>query len=381
MTSRAPVVDSLLHSPTALRTEPSRRELLFLFLTSGAIFIATCSVLHGWRSLTTAYGDNDAYVAVADAICHWNFHNVGIQHFMGYPYFIATFSMLFSVSPSTALWIIAWVASLVSVALVEQSFGTWVAAYFALTNFSWIQLSFLGGSEPLALALGLGAFWMFRRNHWIWSSILASLAVTVRPLMFFVLVGMGLTLLARKKYRQFALMLAISIAIGVLYILPVAAYFGDPLLTVHSYTTRDYGASQLKGPHGHLFGWPFHGIIVGTIVYPGPWSNLALSFLWISVVLAGSCMMFSKKFRSYATAHPDEAIFCALYLISIFSYDYLLWARSAFIRFSIPVLPFVFFALVRFLPKHRVVLWVLAFAPSVLAALSAIGIQNVLKTS
>ncbi len=216
MTSRVTVVDPLLLSPTGLRTEPSRWELLLLVLTSGAIFIGACSVLHGWRSLTTTYGDNEAYVSVADAISHWDFHNVGIQHFMGYPYFIAVFSTLFRIPPSGALWMIAWSASLVSIALIEQSFGTWVAAYFALTNFAWLQLSFLGGSEPLALALGLGAFWMFRRHHWIWSSILASLSVTVRPLMIFVLVGIGLTLLGRKKYLQFVLVFAISIAIGLL---------------------------------------------------------------------------------------------------------------------------------------------------------------------
>jgi hypothetical protein len=38
------------------------------------------------------------------------------------------------------------------------------------------------------------------------------------------------------------------------------------------------------------------------------------------------------------------AIFCAFYLLAIFSYDYLAWARGTFIRFAIPVLPFVFFA-------------------------------------
>ena len=50
-------------------------------------------------------------------------------------------------------------------------------------------------------------------------------------------------------------------------------------------------------------------------------------------------MMFSRDFRKYARVWPNEVIFCGLYLLAVFSYDYLVWARSNFIRFSIPALP------------------------------------------
>jgi hypothetical protein len=95
--------------------------------------------------------------------------------------------------------------------------------------------------------------------------------------------------------------------------------------------------------HGHLFGWPFHGIVVGTMTYPALWTNLVLSFFWIALVLLGVGMMFSSNLRKYANNYPNEAIFCRLYLFAIFSYDYLIWARSNFIRFCIPTLLFVFF--------------------------------------
>lgn len=70
-------------------------------------------------------------------------------------------------------------------------------------------------------------------------------------------------------------------------------------------------------------------------------------------MLAGVGMMFLSGFRKYATAYPQQAIFCGLDMVAIFSYDYLIWARSNFIRFCIPVLPFVFFALMPVLPKKR----------------------------
>jgi hypothetical protein len=102
-----------------------------------------------------------------------------------------------------------------------------------------------------------------------------------------------------------------------------------------------------------------------------------LSFFWIGLVLAGVGMMFSSRFRKYAKNYPQEVIYSGLYLVAIFSYDYLIWARSKFIRFCIPVLPFVFFALLPGLPKSRWGLWGLCIASAVLAAASAIGVRNV----
>ena len=64
---------------------------------------------------------------------------------------------------------------------------------------------------------------------------------------------------------------------------------------------------------------------------------------------------------------------------AIFSYDYLIWARSNFIRFCIPALPFVFFALLPVLPKNRWLLWELCIVSGALAAASAIGVRNVVR--
>jgi len=338
----------------------------------------TAFLLHRSTGLIVGYGDNYVYLAVANALRRWDFSHMQIQHFMGYPYFIAGISVLFHIPTALALWLIAVVSSLASVWLAARLVGTVAAGYFALTNFAWLQVSFLGGSEPLALALGLGAMLAFRRNRYVLAGLLGSISVTVRPLMIFVLVGIGLVLLYRKKFLPFLVVLGIGVGVGVLYTLPLVRYFGDPLLTVHSYTRRDYGGGGVAGPHGHLFGFPFHGIIAGTMAYHAPWTNLVLSFFWIALVLLGVAMMFSSAFREYARRYPNEAIFCGLYLLMVFSYDYLLWARSNFIRFSIPALPFVFFALSPWLPKDRRWLYALSILSGVLAMLSAIGLRNVL---
>lgn len=337
----------------------------------------TAFLLHQSSSLALEYGDNQAYLEVASAIRRWDFAHMQIQHFMGYPYFIAGLSWLLHIHTGLALWLIAVLSSLISTWLVARLFGTVPAAYFALTNFYWLQLSFLGGSEPLSVALGLGALLAFRRNRILLAAVLGAVAVVVRPLMIFVLIGIGFVLLYRKQFRSFFLALGTGLAVGILYTLPLIRYFRDPLLTVHSYTTRDYGAGGVSGPHGHLFGFPFHGIIAGTLAYPAPWTNLLLSFFWIALVLLGVAMMFSAAFRKYAKAYPNEMIFCGLYLLAVFSYDYLIWARSHFMRFAIPVLPFVFFALLPLLPKDRRIFYPLSIVCGALSALSAIGIRNV----
>ncbi len=359
------------------RQSLSEREVLFLAVLSAAVMWITAFLLHQSTRLALDFGDNQAYIAVANAIRRWDFAHIEIQHFMGFPYFIAAVSLLFHIPTGLALWLIAALSSLLSTWLVVRLFDTVTAAYFALTNFFWLQLSFLGGSEPLSVALALGALLAFRRNRFFLAAVLGSVAVTVRPLMIFVLIGIGLVLLYRKEFRSFFVALGTGLGVGVLYILPLIHYFRDPLLTVHSYTTRDYGGGGIAGPHGRLFGYPFHGIIAGTLTYPAPWTNLLLSFFWIALVLVGVAMMFSRAFRKYATAHPNEAIFCALYLLAVFSYDYLIWARSHFMRFAIPALPFVFFALLPLLPKDRRIFYLLSVVCAVLSALSAIGIRNV----
>jgi hypothetical protein len=175
-----------------------------------------------------------------------------------------------------------------AVFLVARLFRTWTAAYFAPTNFAWFRCRSLEVLNRWLWPLPWGAFWVFRRRRIFVALWLGSLAVTVRRLIIFVLVG-----------------------IVILYVLPLAIYFGDVLLTVRRYLSRDHGAANATGPHGHLFGWPFHGIVLGTMIYPAPWTNLVLSFFRMFAVLAGTGMMFSARFRAYLKTYPQEAYFAA----------------------------------------------------------------------
>ena len=351
--------------------EPTMREISLLWLMTCLIFVACIAALRNYFALVDNSGDCSAYMAVASAIRHWNFHSLMVKQFWGLPYSMAALSLATGVGDRTALMLICFGSSLISVAFAYRLWGGWVAGFFAILNFDWMQRSYLGGSEPLFVALLFASFLAVRKERWWLASLLASMATVVRPLGIFALVGIGLVLLWRRDYRRLIPAVITGLTVGILYSLPLAKQFNDPLATAHSYVNPEWQG-------GWLFGFPFYAIIKGTLTEPAPWTNLVLSFGWILIVLIAVIVMIrSSEFRKYARAHPVETLFLIPYILSLYTYNYPHWARGNFQRFSIPILPFVLVALYRWIPKDRRLLLVLGIVTSVLAAASGIGLANV----
>ena len=352
---------------------PTLKELMLLWAVTALIFAGIVSALRSYGPEVDAFGDTHSYAQIARAIRTWDFAGLQVKQFWGVSYSAAALSKLTGLPDEASVVTISAASSLLALLFAYRLWGGWIAFFSLTLNFDWYQRSFLGGSEPLFVALLFASFLFIRKERWLWAALLASLATVTRPLGIFLLLGIGLVLLWRRDWRRFAGATFLGIAIGALYMLPLQFYVHDALATVHS-----YGGAQ-AGATAPLFGIPFHAIIVGTLRYPAPWSNLLLTFGWILFVLAGIvAMLATRDFREYARAHPAEVIFAALYLIAIYSYNLPVWARAAFPRFAIPILPFVFLALGRWLPEDRRLSWILAILCSVLAACSAVGIHEVL---
>ncbi len=367
--------DSTAKRPsTALWTrEPSLREAILLWALCGLIFASVASLFRPYLSLAQEFGDTQAYMQIAQAIRSWNFSGLFVKHFWGLPYAVAALAKPTGLATEAALLIVCAASSLAALVLAYRLWGGWIALFFSLLNFDWLQRSFLGGSEPLFVALVFASFLAIRKSSWKWAALLASLATITRPLGVLLLVGIGITLILRRQWPQLISTIAIAAAVAFLYVTPLRLYLHDPLATVHS-----YGVLQ-PNPYPPLFGIPFRAIVVGTLRYPAPLSNLVLSFSWILLVLAGNIAMLSTQaFHDYARQHPTETIFASLYLVSLYAYNLPVFARSNFARFAIPVLPFIFLALWRWLPKDRRVLWTLTVVTPVLAAVSAVGLKNVI---
>lgn len=361
------------------KREPGLRETILIWAICAVVFIAVASAFRPYRSLVMDFGDTGAYVQIAEAIGSWNFSGIHVKQFWGVSYAVAVVYRLTGVSAATAILIVCSASSLLALVLAHRFWGGWVALFALTLNFDWWQRSLLGGSEPMFLALLFASFLLIRKERWLWAALLASLATVTRPLGIFLLVGIGVVLLFRRQWLRLALSTLIGVVVGTLYILPLKLYLHDPLATVHSYERVHPAATS------SLFGIPFYAIIVATLRNRGPWTNFALTFGWILVVLAGGiAMAATRQFRVYARSHPSEAIFAGLYLVSIYCYngEGYYWSRAEFPRFAIPILPFVFLALLPCLPRwlvnDRRVVWTLALVSSALASCSALGIQNVL---
>jgi hypothetical protein len=346
---------------------------MLIWAVCAVIFIGMVAAFRPFMAVVADFADTVNYAKVADAIASWNFTGVQVKQFWGVSYAAAALMKLTGISGWISILIVCFVSSLLALALAHRLWDGWVALFALTLNFDWWQRSFLGGSEPLFVVLLFASFLMIRKERWLWAALLASLATVTRPMGIFLLVGIGIVLLARRQWRIFALASVISVVVGVFYVLPLKLYLQDPLATVHSYGAPESAATT------SLFGIPFYAIIAGTLRFPAPWTSLVLSFAWIFLVLAGTvAMLATPKFRLYARQHPAETIFAGLYLLSIYSYNLPYWARGTFARLAIPILPFVFLALIRWLPKDRRVVWVVAILSAALAGCSAIGIQNVL---
>jgi hypothetical protein len=297
------------------KTPPSGRELLMLCVATCVIFVTLIASFRPYTAAVDNFGDSSAYMTLASAIRRWNFNSIVVKQFWGLPYAMAALSTVTGVSDRTALLAFSIIASFIAVWLAGSLWDGWVAGFFAVLNFDWLQRSYLGGSEPLFVALLFASFLAARKERWLLAALLASLATVVRPLGIFALLGIGVVLLMRRNGRTLLAALLIGVVVGGLYVLPLARHFGDPLANVNSYHSNAWQG-------GWLFGIPFYAIIKGTLTEPAPITNLVLSFGWIFLILAAIVSMVrSAEFRAYARSHPVELIFLAPYLWSLYAYN------------------------------------------------------------
>ncbi len=350
--------------------EISRSELILLWLLTAVVFVSVIVHFESYASKVDDFGDSGAYMQAAAGIRKADFRDIRVKQFWGVSYVMAPVSFLCGGSIRASLLLVCAFSSLLAVLFAQKLWGGWVAAFFAILNFDWLQRSFLGGAEPLFMALLFASFLAVRRNRWILASALAAFATITRPVGMFALIALGITLLLKREYKRLALCTGAALLIGALYILPFWIYFGDPLYQIHSYKKNDWHS-------GLPIGLPFHAIGSSFLHNQQPLTNVLLTLGWVIFVLTGALAMVRKSFRPYLRDHPSEAGFALLYIAFIFTYNSSAWARADIVRFAIPALPFVLLSLHDWIPRSRVLLFGLGAVFAALAAASAIGIRNV----
>lgn len=357
---------------STVQRPPSAVEITLLWLLAAIVFLAVITHFGLYWDHFSRFGDNPSYIADAQAISRWDFHNLAVQEFWGLPYLMACVSWL-HIPLQGSLLLICIVSSTFSLLLVRHLWNGWVAAFFAVLNFCWIQVSFLGGSEPLFVALVVSSFWAIRERRLVLASMLGAFATLVRPVGFFLLLALGLTLLFRRDFKKAFVCTLVASAIGAVYLIPFWIHFHDPLFQVHQYRQYDWRSSS-------PIGLPFRALAVAFMTSRQPWTNTLLIVLWIVFSVVALCAMGRKGFTPYVREHLTECLFAFLYLSFLFCYNSS-WSWGEFPRFVLPVLPLMIVALDQWIPKSRYVLYGLGLLSSILGAVSAIGIRNALSLS
>jgi len=332
------------------------------------LFVATFSHFKSYLPQVAVDADNAGYINIAQAIRAWHFEYIMPKLFWGTSYAIAGLSILFHLSESTSLLLISVLSCLGTLWLSVRLWGGWVAAFFAVLSIAWLQRVFLAGSEPLFVLLIFSSLLMVRKKKWLLASFIAALATIVRPAGFFSLAAVGIVLLYRREYLNFCFALLIGIAVGLAYVVPLWIYFGDPLATYHGYR-GDWNS-------GSPLGLPFCAIVRAIFDSNRPMTNLVLNTGWVAFSILGLILLFRKNSAEYTKAFPVEVVFAVLYLSFLYTYNSSHWSFSEFPRFVIPVIPMLLVGFRSYFPERRAVIWALAAASAVLAALSAVGIHN-----
>ena len=352
------------------RAAPSIVETSLLCLCTALLFVITIVTFTKYGDAVRNFGDSPDYSDIASAIRHWDFRDLHVKQFWGYPYTMAAVSLVTRLSDQSSLLLISFACSLASILLAYRLWGGWIAGFLAVLNFDWMQRSFLGGSEPLFLLLLFASFLAVRNEKWTAAALLASLATVTRPVGILAIATLAVFLLHKRKFKELSLCIGIGLLVGALYTLPFSVFSRDPLYGFHRYKTADWGSAA-------PIGIPFSAIAFGLSHSHVPWTNVALNCGWLILVLAGAIAMSRPSVRVYALEHPIEFWFAVLYIALLFTYNSNQWALAEFPRFAIPALPMVFVALTRWFPHDRRILWALGAVSPVLAAASALGIRNV----
>lgn len=325
-----------------------------------------------WYRVFT-FGDNVPYAAAATAIRDWEPSTVRPYHFWGLPYVVAAVSLLTGAHALTAIIGVSILSSLVAVPIVYRLWGGWIGGYFVVLSWEWLQRSLLGGSEPLFMALIFGAFLAARRERWNLCTLLAAYSTTVRPHGIFVLVGIGVVLLSERKWRKLLFTTFLGAVVGILYMIPMQVYHGDPLANVSYYQGKDWNT-------GSPLSFPLIALVQAMLTSSVALTTIIREAFWVVLLaLSAFAMLTTRRFRDFSRAHKVEATFAALYILFVFSYNSD-WGLVEFARFALPVIPLALYSLMRYLPRDRRLLWLVAPVSAILAAASALNVRYVLDT-
>lgn len=356
--------------------EPTRAEVIAV---AGVLILSCVIAAHaagGYWKLVAGHRDNPDYARIALAIRTGQIREAGdIQWFWGVSYAAAAVAGAIGISEIAALVVVAMTSSLAAVLLAYELWGGWVALFFLGADWTWLECSsYEVGSQPLFVALVFGSLLAVRRERWVLAGGLAALATTVRPLGVFVLAPIVAAAYWKRGKQAAAWAAAVAAVILILYCVPLAVVFHDPLANYHGYQRHDWAG-------GLPVTFPFKAIVENFRSR----ANLANTFIFtrylkLAYVLAQLTALgllgFCQAVRRRALERPVEIAFVVLYSAFIFTYNAPRWALAIHAYLLLPLIPFFLWAFEDWLPKRRLGAYGLGLVSMVLAWIGGMGGQT-----
>jgi hypothetical protein len=334
--SKAPI---LKQEVVAGREDPSDQFSPLTALTSYALccatFIVAISRVRNFWEMSRSYGDNAAYLTIAQATLEWRFAGPDLQavrqFYRGTGYCIALASKLTSLPAARCLPLLALICGAIAVYLCGRLWGWRVAVLFSFVNIAYTQRLCLGGCEAFFVVFLFVSLWLWRRERAVSAIACAALATTIRPTGVFLLLPLAAVLVWHRRWRD-AVKSAVAVTVlGALYLAPIAFAARDPWAPVNGYADDYYGSWPVSVP--------FYPLLRGALTPGMPWtSHLKIGF-YILLTLFGVITIWKHRRRVFANpAGQAESAFFLLFAGFCVSFN--AWgAYPDYPRYSAPLVP------------------------------------------
>lgn len=365
---------------SGLKSEPSGTEAVLILLLTFLVQIAESFRTVGWLPLATGNSDNldnSNYLALADFIRNWTPTTaLDYQHVWGYPYFIVAVSSIFHLPGLQAMVAISLISSTLTCLLLHRLYGGHVAVAFGMVSSTWILLSVFGGCEPLFMALLFASFLATRRERWLLATFLGCVATTVRPIGLFMPLALLASLLWRRNGKAAMRCGVVALAVGAAYLIPVYLLTGDAFVQPKLYSS-DWQVHEFPLAHGGILTFPALRLLQGFYYLHDRWNSwpaAVLRMFWIMAAVGGAILLWTPR-RANEFPLVERIFGCAYSAFFLcYNFDYV----ALYIpRFILPALPLFLFAVRKWIPLDRRILWPLAALSIVFNTVVLFGFKTV----
>jgi hypothetical protein len=293
-----------------------------------------------YRQTVAAAGDNYLYLPVSAALRSWNFTHVGaVRHFWGLPYAVAAVSKLTGLDLDICLILICVFSLLAALWFIADLWGSGIALFWMVSNYTVTVLAVFGGAEPLFLALVYGSLACVRRQSWLIAMFLAACATTVRPVGIFAVAAIQAVLLLNRKWRVFSLGSALALAAACAYLAGLRLAHIGLFANIAGYRRENWAGGQ---PVSIPLMAIARNLVNGQFMMGHPVVQaVKILFLVGHLALLGVCAWRLKK--DPALLRRADVLFALAYSCFCLMYNDPEGALTAYPRYVSPALPILLF--------------------------------------